>query len=159
MRALKQMLAVAVFGLILAPLSSAFGQESYDRYIELLRSDIQTQKVALLTEALELSDEQGAAFWPVYREYETKLAGISDRYITLIKDFAGSFESMTDEKAKELAETSIKIEEDRIKLRKDYFKKFDKQVNSTVAARWLQLERTITNLILLQVQTELPLIP
>ena len=66
---------------------------------------------------------------------------------------------MTDEKAKDLAETSIKIEEDRVKLRKDYFKKFDKQVGSTLAARWLQLERAITNLILLQVQTELPLIP
>jgi hypothetical protein len=159
MRALKQILAVAVLGLVLAPLSSAFGQESYDRYIELLRSDIQTQKVALLTEALELTDEQGSAFWPIYREYDTKLAAISDRYIALIKDFADSFETMTDEKAKELAETSIKIEEDRIKLRKDYFKKFNKDVDSRTAARWLQLERTITNLILLQVQTELPLIP
>jgi len=32
-------------------------------------------------------------------------------------------------------------------------------VNGTIAARWLQLERTVSNLLLLQVQTELPLIP
>ncbi len=159
MRALKYLLTTAVVALILAP-ASAFGQEeSYDRYAELLRSDIQTQKTALFTEALQLNDEEGAAFWPIYREFGTKQAAIYDRYVALIKDFAASYENMTHAKATELAEASIKNEEDRVKLRKDYWKKFDKDVNGTIAARWLQLERTVSNLLLLQVQTELPLIP
>jgi hypothetical protein len=159
MRAIKYLLTAAVVGLFLAPVA-AFGQEeSFDRYLELMRSDIQTQKTAILTEALQLTDEEGAIFWPIHREYEVERAAVADRYVALIKEYAAAFENMTHAKAKEIAEASIKIEEDRVKLQKDYWKKFDKEVNSTIAARWLQLERTISNLLLLQVQTELPLIP
>jgi hypothetical protein len=159
MRTLKIILGLAIVGLVAGPVA-AFGQEeSYERYIELLRSDIQTQKVAIFTEALQLSDEDGAKFWPIFREFENERAAIGDRYVALIREFAASYESMTDEKAKELAENSIKIEEDRVKLQKKYFDRLRKDINARVAARWLQLERTITNLLLLQVQTELPLIP
>lgn len=159
MRTVKFILAFAIMGLVLAPASALAQEESYERYIELLRSDIQTQKVALFTEALQLSDEAGAKFWPIFREFENEQAVIGDRYVALIRDFAASYESMTDEKAKQLADASIKIEEDRVKLRKKYFGRFEKEIGARTAARWLQLERTVSNLILLQVQTELPLIP
>lgn len=99
---------------------------SQDQYIELLRQDLKTEKVAILTDVMEFSEEQAKIFWPVYREYEHELTKIGDERIAIIKDYAANFENMTDEKAKNLIERSFKFQEKRTKLRKKYFKKMDK---------------------------------
>ena len=65
---------------------------------------------------------------------------------------------MTDDKAAELAKTSFKIESDRSKLREKYYKKFAKDISPLVGARWLMVERTINNLMDLQIAAEMPLI-
>ena len=134
---------------------TAYAQE---QYVELLRSDIKTQKVAVITEAMQLEEGQSDAFWQIYRDYDYELSDIVDQRIANIKNYASSFSSMTDEKAAELAKTSFKIEGDRAKLRQKYYKKFEKELSPLVGARWLMIERTINNLMDLQIQAEMPLI-
>jgi hypothetical protein len=65
---------------------------------------------------------------------------------------------MTEPKAKELADRAFKIDENRIKLRRDYYKKVEKAIDSTTAARFAQVERQIGLLIDLQIAAEMPLI-
>ncbi len=65
-------------------------------YVELLRSDIRAQKVAIITEVMQFTEAEDAKFWPVYREYETELAKINDDRIALIKQYADSYTSLTD---------------------------------------------------------------
>ena len=89
---------------------TAYAQE---QYAELLMSDIKTQKVAVITEAMGLDEGQSDPFWQIYRDYDYELAEIVDRRIAIIKDYAASFSSMTDDKAADLAKTSFKIESDR----------------------------------------------
>ncbi len=143
---------------VLALLLVAKTAYAQDQYVELLRSDIKTQKVAVVTEAMQLEEGQSEAFWQVYRDYDYELAAIVDRRIENIKNYASNFSSMTDEKASELAKTSFQIEGDRAKLRQKYYKKFAKDLSPLVGARWLMVERTINNLMDLQIMTELPLI-
>jgi len=128
------------------------------QYVGLLRSDIKTQKVAVITEAMQLEEGQSDAFWQIYRDYDYELSDIVDQRIANIKNYASNFSSMTDEKASELAKTSFQIEGDRAKLRQKYYKKFAKDLSPLVGARWLMVERTINNLMDLQIMTELPLI-
>lgn len=135
--------------------NTAYAQE---QYVELLKSDIKTQKVAVITEAMGLEEAQSEPFWQIYRDYDYELAAIVDRRIAIIKDYAASFSSMTDDKAAELAKTSFKIESDRAKLREKYYKKFAKDLSPLVGARWLMIERTINNLMDLQIAAEMPLI-
>ena len=134
---------------------TAYAQE---QYAELLMSDIKTQKVAVLTEAMALEEAQSEPFWQIYRDYDYELSAIVDQRIALIKDYAANFSTMTDEKADDLAKTSLKIEGDRSKLRQKYYKKFAKEVSPLVGARWLMIERTINNLMDLQIAAEAPLI-
>lgn len=129
-----------------------------DAYIELLRSDVKAKKVAIVTEVMHFTDEEAKVFWPVYREYELELAKIGDARIELIKDYARNYETMTDEKAKELIQRALKLEERRTKLKKNYFKKFDKVLPSRAVAKFFQLENQINLLIDLQIASELPLI-
>ena len=129
-----------------------------DAYIELLRSDARTQKVAVITEALQLTDEESTAFWPVHRDYELELSEIIDDRIALIKDYAQNYDNLTNEKAKELARKVFALEKRRTKLKKKYFKKFEKAVSAIIAAKFIQVENQINLLIDLQIAIELPLI-
>ena len=144
--------------LVLALLLVAKTAYAQEQYAELLMSDIQTQKIAVMTEAMALEEGQSEPFWQIYRDYDYELSIIIDRRISLIKDYAASFSRMTEDKAADLAKESFKIENDRRKLREKYYKKFAKELNPLVGARWLMVERTINNLMDLQIAAEMPLI-
>jgi hypothetical protein len=145
----------AVVGGILLSGAPAYGQ--VDSYVELLRSDIRTKKQEILTEVMQFSDEQASTFWPIYREYDLELSKYADRRLALIKDYAANFETMTDDKARELADRSFKLEEERVKVRREYFEKVRKALDPIIAAKFVQVERTVGLLIDLQISAELPL--
>ncbi len=132
--------------------------EGVDAYIELLKSDMRTQKVAVITEAMQFTDEESSAFWPVHREYELELSEIIDDRIELIKDYAQNYDNLTDEKARKLAKKVFALEKRRTKLKKKYFRKFDRTLSATIAAKFIQVENQINLLLDLQIASELPLI-
>ena len=129
-----------------------------DAYVELLRSDVKTQRVAIITEVMQFSDSAAAIFWPIYREYEFESTQIGDDMLVLLKDYAANYDALTADMAKDLANRSLKIQEDDLKLRRKYFKKVEKAMGSVTAARFLQIENQINLLIDLQIAQALPLI-
>ncbi|MEE9184217.1 MAG: hypothetical protein V3U39_07020 [Acidimicrobiia bacterium] len=146
-----------VLAVLAAALGSTAAYGQYDSYIELLRQDIKAQKVAILTENLNLTDEQGAVFWPIQREYENELAKINDTRLALIKEYAKDYDTnMTLSRVKDLMDQTFKLEQDRYKLREKYYKKFQKELNPMIAAKFIWIERMINNLGDLQLQTALP---
>lgn len=138
--------------------SPSIQAQTAESYLELLRSDVRTEKVAIITEVMAFTAEQSSAFWPLYREYEVELGKLGDERLAVIKDYAKHYENMTDEIAKQLVDRSFSIEESRTKLQKKYYKKFEKVISSIDAARLMQLERQLNLLIDLQIASELPLI-
>ena len=154
------MLRIVFAALFLFVGTASFAQTEaeFDSYMEILRSDLKTQRVALITQAMEFTDEEATAFWPIYREYELEMYKNGDKLIALIKDYAANFDTMTDDKALEIMNESFKIKEEQIKLNKKYFKQFDKVLPTKVVARFFQLNNQISDLLELQVMSELPLI-
>jgi NurA-like 5'-3' nuclease len=136
----------------------AMAQAQQDAYVELLRSDVKTQRVAIITEVMQFSDSASAIFWPIYRDYEFESTKIGDDMLALIKDYAANYDSLSEEMAKDLAKRALKIDEDRLKLRKKYFKRVEKELGSVTAAKFLQIENQIGLLIDLQIAQSLPLI-
>ncbi len=135
----------------------AYGQD-VNAYIELLRADVKTQRIAIIKENMQFTEAESSAFWPVYKEYEYELDRINNERVELIKDYARNYFNLTDEKSEELIKKVFKWEEKRIKLKKKYFKKFKKALSSIIAAQFFQLERQISLLIDLQIASQLPLI-
>jgi hypothetical protein len=126
--------------------------------VETMRSDLRTDKVAILTKALAMDQATSDLFWPVYREYETELSKIGDARMANVKDYAANYESMTDAKAKELVNNAFSLNEQRSKLLKKYFGKVEKATSTRLAARWAQCEMALNAIVDAQVATELPLI-
>ena len=111
---------------------------SQEPYLELLRSDLRTQKVALVTEAMDLADAQSEVFWPIFRKYDAELASLNDQRIALIKDYAQNFDKMTDAKADELTKQVFSLLGKRLKLQESYYQQFSKALNPVLAARFMQ---------------------
>lgn len=145
--------------LFVAVTTVVYGQnKSPSAYVELLRSDVRAQKVALITEVMEFTDAQSSAFWPLHREYELELSKIGDENLKLIKAYAKHYDRMTDEKATLMIKKLFQLKESRLALKKKYFEKIGKALSPVVAAKFIQLENVINNLIDIQIAAELPLI-
>ncbi len=127
-------------------------------FIELARSDIKTQKALIVAENLPLTDEEGAEFWPLHREYEGELSKLNDQKLVLIARYSKNYETLTEKEAAELANASFDIEGKKTDLKRKYFKKFQKAIPATKAARFFQLENQVNLAIDLQVAAALPLI-
>ncbi len=144
--------------LALAPIAVNAQGGEIEGFIELLRSDIRTVKVAVLTAAMGLDEQQAEGFWPLQREYESSLAGINDERIRLIKRYAEQWGTLTDDQAASIAKDFFSIQERRLKLRKSSYKKMSKEIGALAAARFIQIENAIQMLLDLQISAELPIL-
>jgi hypothetical protein len=132
-----------------------FAQESY---FELLRQDLSTKKVALITEVMQFTDEEAGVFWPLYREYDLEVKKMGDETIKLIKDYAANYENLTDEKAVELMTRSYDLQEEEINLNRIYMAKFGKVISPTRAVQFMQVINQIDLILDVQIASQLPLI-
>jgi hypothetical protein len=144
--------------LLLAIMTAGAALYAQESYLELLRSDIRTQKVALITDAMELTDAQSAVFWPIYRKYDSELTTLNDKRIAIIKDYAQNYDQMTAAKADELTKQTFAFFENRIKLQKKYTKEISKALSPVLSGKFMQIERAINTLLDLQIQSEIPLV-
>ena len=133
--------------------------DGLDKYVEMLRNDVRTSKVQLITESLAMSSEQSEKFWPIQREYETELAKLQDQRIAMVKRYAADYDSMTDAKATTLMKDAFKLQEQRSALLKKYAGKVSKTVSPVIAARYAQVEGFLQALVDVQLRGEIPLVP
>jgi len=160
---MRKWVVLLVMVSLLVPAAAAVADEAQvNRYVEMLRQDIRDQKEDIIREVIVFKEGEGdkaAAFWNVYRDYQKDLKKVTDVRIALIKDYAVSYDKMTDAKAKELAKKVLANDKAALKLKEKYYEKFMKAMGASAANRFFQVENTLNNLIMLRINTELPLFP
>ena len=135
---------------------SLFAQ-NVDDFIQLLKSNVQSEKISIITQVMNFTDEQSNLFWPIYNEYSNELSKLSDKRIANIKDFAMNYDSLTNEKADQLINNAFDFQDDRLSLNEKYYNKFADALGAIVAAKYMQLENQIQLIIDLQINSNLPL--
>jgi hypothetical protein len=139
----------------------AASDETRDRnlraYVELLRSDLRAQKVAIISEVMQFTEAEDAKFWPVYREYEVELQKINDERLAGIEEYSKTFDKLTDATADRLAKMSLDLEARRNATKAKYYEKLKTVVSAKTAARFLQVENQILLLLDLQIASSLPI--
>jgi len=160
---MKKIVLLFVVLSVLIPAAAAIADEAQvNRYVEMLRQDIRDEKEAIIREAIIFKEGEGdkaAAFWNVYREYQNDLKKVTDVRLALIKDYALNFEKMTDKKAEEIAKKVLENDKAALKMKEKYYRKFMKAMGASAANRFFQVENTLNSLIMLRINTELPLFP
>ncbi len=132
-------------------------QTAHD-YMEVERAALKTEKKALVAEAMELTESESPAFWALYNEYNDKQYVINTKVYQAIMDYADHFDTITDEKAVELWINTMKYTDELSKLKKTYFKKFQKILPGKKAVRYFQVENKVWMLISAQIAMDIPLV-
>jgi uncharacterized membrane protein len=130
-----------------------------DTDIQLLRSDLQADKNDVIAHTMKFTDAEGTAFWPVYKEYSQEQGKIGDARVQLIKDYAQNYANIDDAKAKDMAQRQFDIDAKYLKLRKDYWPRFEKALGAKRAAKFYQVDNRLTMMVNLQLASDIPLIP
>ena len=124
---------------------------------QMLLSQIQADKAAVVLRSLELTDPEARAFTPVYDEYQKERKEIAQRQIAELNKFASNYGSMTDKAAGEILKSWFKIQEDKNDLVKKYAKKFEHVLPKTKVLRFVQVENKLETVVDLQAARVIPL--
>ncbi|MGC2475801.1 MAG: hypothetical protein WA485_15780 [Candidatus Sulfotelmatobacter sp.] len=139
------------------PLGRAQDHEpSLDSTIALVRANMQADRNTLITTGMNFSDKDGAAFWPIYREYEYERSRLDDRRVAVIKEYTQKYPNLTDAEAKAMATQMLDCDSQLAELKKKYFKKFNKVLPALTVTTFFQLERRVDLMMDMQVEASLP---
>lgn len=144
------MMAVATF--------SSYGQATFKEDVEVLQSVYGKSKSDLVKEYMNLSDTQLTAFTKVYDTYETERKALGQSNFQLINDYAVNYQTLTDEKADELAKGTLK---NHIAYEKLYSKTYGhtkKAIGAINAAKFIQLEVYLQTVIRAEILESIPFI-
>ncbi len=141
-----------------APSAADTKEANLKAYVDLLRKDLKKDKVAILTELMQLSPEESAKFWPVYNEYDKALTTLADQRIAFIRMYAENLGSLTDVKAMQIATGLLDLEGRRNQLKKEYLQRMSQTVSVKQAVRFVQIESQIEKLVDLQIAASLPIV-
>jgi hypothetical protein len=132
----------------LIPPPAAYAEErDASTDIELLRADVRTKKMQLVADRMQFTRQEADSFWPLYRKYEVELAAINDKKIAVMQDYKTSYESLSDVGAKDLARRVFEVDQMALDLRKKAFEEIAGVLSPKTAARFLQLERRLQQLV------------
>jgi hypothetical protein len=121
------------------------------------RAIVAADRKELVKAALDLTEQEAAAFWPVYDRYMTDLGKARDLRVKLILDFAENYDDMTDATAGKLIDDALTYEQKVLDVRKKYVKEARKALPATKAARFYQLENKMDSILDFVLADEIPL--
>ena len=147
--------AVAALGAAEGALAQSSGNMTDQQ--QLLISQIQTDKRAIVLSTLELTNAEVAAFTPIYDKYQVEMKKILTRSSDVLNKYASNYDSMTDDAAEDILEEALAVREDRNDLLKDYAKRLGKKLPATKVLRWVQVESKLTTLLDWQMAQVIPL--
>lgn len=140
------------------PTAAQTRQANIKAYVDLLRRDIKSEKVGILTQLMGLNADESAKFWPVYNEYDKELTKLGDEKVALVRTYAENYGSMTPEVASRLALGALDIESRRTDLKRQYFRRLSQDLNPILAARFVQIENQLEKIVDLQISSSLPIV-
>ena len=79
--------------------------------IKLLREDIRSERKRLVAANMPLTDTEATKFWPIYDQYAAEVTKLGDTRVALIKEYAQSYDTMTDAQANDLMNRSAAIDQ------------------------------------------------
>lgn len=89
---------------------------------------IESARIALITERLELTPEQAEKFWPLYREYSEKRRELRQEFIAARQSV--DQHNMTDEESKRLLEKGLELKERQLNIDRTYVDRLNRVISS-----------------------------
>ncbi len=104
----------------------------------------------IINECIRISENEKAAFWKMYDQYEEKNNAINQERVGILKKYADNYTNIDEALAKKLALDFLVNTAKCNELYSEYFKKFKKKFGGVKAAAVIQAEIYINELTIYQ---------
>jgi len=151
---------ITEFVLAAALVVPVMAQNTATTNMEILRQKIKADKKLVVAENLKLTDAEGANFWPVYETYQKDLQQINERLATAILRYADAYDNgpVTNEKAKQLLDEYLAIDDAEAKLKGATTPRILAALPAVKAARYIQIENKIRAAVRYELAAAIPLV-
>ena len=113
-------------------------------------SRMESQKVAFITQKLEMTPEEAQQFWPIYNEFQGKIKELRrQNKLNLQK------EDISESEANGFLNKLLSHEQKEVDIRKLYFKKLKSAVSSKKVAKLYILEKKFREEILAKIKNKM----
>ena len=128
--------------------------------LEIIHEKLKADKKLTVAKYMELTESEAAKFWPVYQEYQTDLQGSNEKLRKLLESYAADYrnKSLTDEKAKNLLDQWIALEQEEGKRRSAFAPKVLAALPAKKSARYLQIENEFRIMLRYDLAATVPLV-
>jgi len=113
---------------------------------------IETARIALITERLELTPDQAEKFWPLYREYNQQRRQLRQEF----KDTRQGVDrqNLTEEQSKELVAKAMDLKQRELNLEKQYAERMTQVISAQQILRLRNAEKDFQQMLLRRIQQQ-----
>jgi hypothetical protein len=111
-----------------------------DEDVQLLKSNLRSQKKQIVAANMDLTDAEAEKFWPVYDRYAADLAKVYDTKIELVQEYLDGYQVMSGDQAESYVRRRAAVEENVMQLRLKYLPEFRKVLTGREAALFYQID-------------------
>ena len=119
---------------------------------------IRNQKRIYIEKVMELTPQEKGAFWRLYAEYDSGLAQIAEKRITLATDFIASQGTLSDAKALAMLNQKLRIDGDELIFKQSYVSKFKQVLPGRKVVRFYQTENRFDTAATAELYRNIPVI-
>jgi hypothetical protein len=127
--------------------------------VRILTEKARADKKQLVSVAMQLTDSEASAFWPIYDAYQQDLEAIDGRLTKVIGAYAYAYNCgpVANGTAEGLLYEFLDIERDEAELRRSYIVLLAAALPGVKVARYIQVESKIRAVVQFQLAAGLPL--
>ncbi|HHJ11059.1 MAG TPA: hypothetical protein ENK25_09265 [Bacteroidetes bacterium] len=115
---------------------------------------LNAQRVAFITEKLQLTPAEAQIFWPVYNEYRRKKNELEQKKIKLLRDYGANKETLSDKEIEKIADQYVQIEKEETDLLLQYHEKIKKVLPVKKVMMLYRVERQFQAFLLQQLRSQ-----
>jgi hypothetical protein len=152
---LLSLLSVAA---LVSPTSIVVAQ-SDEEIVEAARSLLKTDRRAAIETAMQFTETEAKAFWPLYDQYRAETEKIGDKIKQQILDYAGLYPDVPAETAKKALKDTLNFEKQQMTLRATHLGKVAKVLSPAKTLRYAQVDMRVDLASRLKLAANIPLVP
>jgi hypothetical protein len=133
--------------------------QDHDDIIEAARGVINADRHAVVSDAMQFTEIEANAFWPLYHQYRAEMDTVGDGVKHLVLEYAGLYPDVPDVRAKQMLKDLADLEKKQVATRAKHLKKFAKVLPAAKTLRFAQVESRLDLAVRLEMAAAIPLVP
>jgi hypothetical protein len=147
---------------VLSLVAPGFAQNSPAAQTSMSARDVdvaaaRAQRKALYASSMNLTDAEGAKFWPLFDQYELAIDKIDNRHHEEIRNYLAHMDTLTEQDAASKLDEVIAIQQARLDTEKEFIPQFRAILPETKVTRFFQIESKLRAFVQYDIARMVPL--